>query len=60
MFIVLCVKAPLQLSNPHRFSHLLYDNLNEDTGRRCRLVFVKMNDMHDTPGHRIRVNKVCE
>jgi len=60
MFLVRCIKAHLQLGNSHRFGHFLYDNLDKDSGRRCRLVFVEMNDIHDAPRHRICMKEMRE
>jgi hypothetical protein len=60
VFLVLGIEALFQFGNSHRFGHFLYDNLDENSGRRRRLVFVQMDVIHDAPGHRIRVQEMRE
>jgi hypothetical protein len=58
VFLVIGLKTLFQFGDSHRLCHFLNDNLDENSGGGRGLVFVQMDDVHNTPRHRIRVEEM--
>jgi hypothetical protein len=53
-----CIKSLFQGCHAHGFGHFLYQNLDKDTARRRRFIFIHVHHRKAAPWHGIRMQQM--